>query len=125
MKILMKKGDRRAFMLLDLAVILTALLMIAMLQLTIMHRNAVFAEEANCRKQLKWIAKAQENYYTGHAMYAPTFRDMASYFNDLESFLCPTSREIYSMVIDDVGRYQVDCQFAGHGGIVSGDPDWE
>lgn len=125
MKISMKKADRTGFMLLDLAVILVALLLIAMLQLTIMHRNAVFEEEATCRKHLKWIAKAQENYYTGHAMYAPSFRELASYFNDLESFLCPTSGEVYYMFIDDVGRYQVDCQFAGHGGIVSGDPDWE
>jgi hypothetical protein len=125
MKISLRRADRRGIMLLDIAVVLAALLLVAMLQITIMHRNAVAAEQDTCRKQMKWIAKAQENYYAGHAQYASTFRELAPFFQNLESFVCPTSHEIYSLYIDDVGRYQLDCQFAGHGGIVSGDPDWE
>ncbi len=125
MKVTLKKPGRTGFLMLDAAVVLAALLLIALLQMSIMHRDAVAGRESTCRKQLKWIAQAQENYYTTNAEYASTFRAVASYFSDKTSFVCPTSDEVYSLYIDEVGRYAVDCQFAGHGGIVSGDPDWE
>ncbi len=120
-----RRDGERSIMLLDVAVVVSALILVALLQLSIMHRNAVFAQEETCRKQLKWIARAEERYYASHAEYADTFRKLAPFFSDLNSFLCPTSHEVYSLGIDEVGRYMVECQFAGHGAILSGDPDWE
>ncbi len=120
-----KRGNTRGLILLDFAVILMVMVLVLMLQLSINHRNGVNRREAACQKQMKWIAKAQEGFYTEHAQYADRFRKLAPQFRNLSTFVCPTSQEIYSLWVDEVGRYTVECQFAGHGAIVSGDPTWE
>ena len=112
-------------MLLDIAVVFAVLLLILGLQISIMHRSGVEHRETDCRKQMKWIARAEERFYAREAMYAGTLRELAPSFGNLQSFVCPTSHEIYSLYIDEVGRYMVECQYAGHGAIISGDPDWE
>ena len=110
-------------MLLDLAVIAALILLVVMIQISIVHRNHVFKEEKQSRKQMKWIAKAQELYYAEHGQYTVRFRDLSVYLRNVETFVCPTSGELYRLEIDDVGRYTLESP-AGHGSILSGDPDW-
>jgi len=112
------------FMLLDLAVVVVVAVLVLLIQLSIMHRNEINNEEKLSRKQMKYIAKAQELYYAEHGQYTERFRDLAQYVRNVDIFVDPTSQDLYRLWIDDVGRYQLESP-AGHGVIVSGEPDWE
>lgn len=110
-------------MLLDLAVVLAILLLIFLIQISIVHRNRVFKEQKQARQQMKWIAQAEELYYHDNGRYTDRLDKLSFYVRDKNTFVCPTTRELYRLWMDDVGRYTLESP-GGHGSILSGDPDW-
>lgn len=118
------RNKRSGFILLDLAVAAVLLILVLLIQFSIMHRNSVFKEEKTGRKNMKWIARAEELYFNKNGQYTERFRELRPFVRDVNVFVCPTSGDLYRLWIDDLGRYEVESP-AGHGSILSGDPDWE
>ncbi len=118
------RSKRSGFILLDLAVAAVLLLLVFLIQFSIMHRNQVFKEEKASRKNMKWIARAEELYFNKNGQYTERFRELRPFVRDVHVFVCPTSGDLYRLWIDELGRYEVESP-AGHGSILSGDPDWE
>ncbi|MBM3319302.1 MAG: hypothetical protein FJY73_01300 [Candidatus Eisenbacteria bacterium] len=119
-----RKRSSRGIVLLDLAVVAALLVLVVFIQVAVYHRNAEIRREQDSRKRMKWIAKAQELYFTENARYASRFRQLTPYVRDVDTFVCPVTGELFSLWIDDLGRYQLESP-AGHGSILSGEPDWE
>jgi len=114
---------RNGFILLDLAVVIAVLFLVFLIQVSMSHRNKVIKEQKEARQQMKWIAQAEELYYHDHGRYTDRFDRLAYYLREKDTFVCPTTRELYRLWVDDVGRYTLESP-AGHGSILSGDPDW-
>ncbi|MFH1681456.1 MAG: hypothetical protein ABIH26_12560 [Candidatus Eisenbacteria bacterium] len=119
-----RRRNACGFMMLDLAVVAILLLLVVLIQIAIYYRDAEIREVDLSHKRMKWIAKAEELYFSQNARYTDRFRDLASYVRDVETFVCPVTGELFTLWIDDLGRYMLESP-AGHGTMLSGEPDWE